>query len=549
LSRHLILPVAASGLMHVVLAAGDRLPAVDTLAYFETGRNLVGGNGYTRFGPPELHFPPLVPVGLGVLERVTGGEMAALRSWNVFWGLAVMASLVGLAHKLWRDDGVTVVVAWLGGTVSGLSPLFFRHGSGSEAVSLALLLTAALLALVGLEQWSDSNRARAAWLLRFGGSGLLVALAYLARPEALLPGLLIGLAVAIQTWRRRGFDAGRVRATATATATGAFCLGVAVLVAPYVAYLHSHTGSWSLTAKSQDVSIEAWRAVAENDRRARDQILYALGPDGTRMSAEIRPLAELAVERPAAWLGIVGVNASKMAESYLAPLWGYGPAWTLLPAPLLVPALLALWQERRRRSTWLLAGMALISLATSLAFFTLARYLVLPTAVLILFVAKGLVGWHRELPRRWAGSLAVAVALLVAMSTLTEARSFLPGQPTADPIVQVEVGRWLERNTAPGSRVMTRSFHVQAYANRPIVAMPASDYPSMLRFARRMGVRYVVADRRSQPYDVLMLGPPPPHLRLVVVLGTPHRPVRVYRLDPPAPPSDEPPFPLGYVGD
>ena len=35
---------------------------------------------------------------------------------------------------------------------------------------------------------------------------------------------------------------------------------------------------------------------------------------------------------------------------------------------------------------------------------------------------------------------------------------------------------------------MTRSFHVQGYSDRDVVAMPSADYRSMLEFARRMGV-------------------------------------------------------------
>ena len=48
------------------------------------------------------------------------------------------------------------------------------------------------------------------------------------------------------------------------------------------------------TAKTQDVSIEAWRAVAENKRGDRDAVLYAIAPDGTRLNSYTRPLEELA---------------------------------------------------------------------------------------------------------------------------------------------------------------------------------------------------------------------------------------------------------------
>lgn len=535
LRRRLVPPVAVAALVQVVVAAGDRLPAVDGLAYFQAGRNLLGGDGYTRFGQPELHFPPLVPVALGLLERATGSEMAALGTWNVLSGLAVVAALAGLAHTLWHDDAVTIATTWLGGTMTGLGPLFFRHGSGSEAISLALLLGAMILVLAAP---ADRQRRLVACLL---GAGALVGLAYLARPELLMPGLLVGLAA--------GARAARSRARSLA-AVALFVVGLTVFVGPYVAYLHRHTGSWSLTAKSQDVSIDAWRAVAEGDRRERDTYVYALSADGTRLGVEAQPLTQLAAEHPRAWLGIAWTNAGQVAQAYLAPERGGGAlVWQLMPAPLVGVALVELWRIRRLRTTWLLAGVGLVPIATCVAFFTLPRYLPVPTAILTLAAARGLVGWSRRLPRPSAAAVVVVCGLLVARSSLAEARPFLPGQGTADPVSHHDAGIWLADHSPADARVMTRSFHVQAYANRPIVAMPVADYDATLAFARLMGVSYLVADPRSPLYVTLAQSDRPEGLQLVAAFGRPSQPMRVYRLDPEPPASDRNPLPLGYVGD
>src|SRR5690606_3398930 len=60
LRRRLVLPGLTAVVLQLMVVAGDIVPAVDTLIYLESGRNLVEGNGFTRFGGPELHFPPLV---------------------------------------------------------------------------------------------------------------------------------------------------------------------------------------------------------------------------------------------------------------------------------------------------------------------------------------------------------------------------------------------------------------------------------------------------------------------------------------------------------
>jgi hypothetical protein len=568
LRRRLLAPIGVSAALDINFALGDRLPQVDGLAYFEVGRNFLGGDGYTRAGAPELHFPPLVPVCLRGLELVTRSEMVALGTWNTLTSLAVLAALIGLAHRLWHDDRVTVAVAWLAGTTAGLGPLFFRSSSGSEAVSLALLLAAVLAALRGLDERSAAGLAsRARWLAL---SGVLVGLAYLARPEALLPGLLVGVAAAAWAGHRNSRRASRLdRVPATgpgpvrrlagaavawsragAVPVGAFVLGAAVLVAPYVIYLHSHTDSWELTAKTQDASIEAWRAVAEGHRLERDEYLYALGPDGT-LGSDTKPLTTLAAEHPREWFGIVQINAGKLATSYLIPRWRWrwGLSWALLPAPLVALALVELWKQRHRRGTWLAAGVGLVPIGTCLVFFSQPRYLAVPTAVLALFAAKGLVDLHRRLPRKKATALVATVGLVMSMSLLTEARSLLPGGRTADPVDQWAAGKWIEANTPVDSRVMTRSFHVQNYAQRPVVALPVADFASTMDFARLMGVNYLVPDARSPLYARLLEGPPPPGLRAVALVGTSKRPIRIFQLDPAPPPSDRDPIPLGYVSD
>jgi hypothetical protein len=78
----------------------------------------------------------------------------------------------------------------------------------------------------------------------------------------------------------------------------------------------------------------------------------------------------------------------------------------------------------------------------------------------------------------------------------------------------------------------------------------------MLEFARRMGVSYIVADentirrRRPEVYDILMRETgAPAGLKLVHQFTERGTRVKIYKLDPPAPPTLQPPLPLGYVSD
>ena len=549
LRRRLIPPLAASLVIQIIIAAGDKLPSVDGTAYFEAGRNLLNGNGYTREGGPELHFPPLAPVALALLEKLTGTEVGALRAWGLLTSIAVVAMIVLLAQRIWRHDSTTVAAAWLGGTMAGLTPLFTRQGGGSESIALAALLAAALFVLYALDD-HRTIAGRTAWL---AGSGFAVGMAYLARPESLLPGAMIGFALVLEALRRPGSFRTRIgRVFAWALPFG---LVIIVCVFPYLVYLHGHTGKWSATDKSQDASIEAWRAVAENKRTDRDRVLYAVGPSGTSLGRATQPLTTLAKQDPRGWLGIVGVNVRMLWKLFVVPDRTIGFNWRLIPGFLLIFAGIEAWRSRRRGSVQLLVAMGLMPVVTCVAFFALPRYLVLTTAVLTLLAARGLVVSLSRMGPNAARAVLALTIVFMATSTIAEMQPLLPGATTIDPIEQRDAGVWIDANLPPNARIMTRSFHVQFYGHRPVVAMPSSDYATMMAFARRMGVQYIVASqviegrRRPEIYSVLMRYEQPPGLEFVKYFRVRNRRVRIYKLVPPPPPSDQDPIPLGYVSD
>ena len=549
LRRRLIAPLVASFLLQIVIAAGDKLPSVDGTAYFEAGRNLLNGNGYTREGGPELHFPPLAPVALALLEKVTGTEVGALRVWGLLTSIAVIAVIVALAQRIWRHDSTTVAAAWMGGTMAGLTPLFTRQGGGSESIALAALLGAALFTLYALDD-GRSALSRTAWL---AGSGFAVGMAYLARPESLLPGAIIGFALVAGALRQPGSIRTRIaRMFAWALPFG---LVIIVCVFPYLVYLHGHTGKWSATDKSQDASIEAWRAVAENKRTDRDRVLYAVDTSGTSLGRPTQPLTALAKQDPRGWIGIVGVNIRMLWKLFVVPDRTIGFNWRLIPGFLLIFAGIEAWRSRRRGSIQLLVAMGLMPVVTCVAFFALPRYLVLTTAVLTLLAARGLVVAMGGLGKNAARALLAVTIVFMATSTFAEMQPLLPGATTIDPIEQRDAGAWLDANLPPDARIMTRSFHVQFYAHRDVVAMPSSDYATMMAFARRMGVQYIVASqviegrRRPEIYSVLMRYDHPPGLEFVKYFRVRNKRVRIYKLVPPPPKSDQDPIPLGYVSD
>ena len=102
---------------------------------------------------------------------------------------------------------------------------------------------------------------------------------------------------------------------------------------------------------------------------------------------------------------------------------------------------------------------------------------------------------------------------------------------------------------------MTRSYHAQYASERPSVVLPAAEIDAVITFARVHGVRYLVADaasirgRRPDLIDDLLTTEAPEGLRLAHLFTEQDRLVVIWELDPPAPPTDRAPVPLGYAGD
>lgn len=553
----LVPPAVLAVVLHLIVVAGDEVPAVDTVNHLEAGRNLVEGRGFTRFGAPELHFPPVVPTTLGILTRLTGSEVIAVRTWSLVTGLALAAVLIALTRRLWDDDDVTVTGAWIVAAAGALTPLGVRQGSGSEVAAAALVL-GALLVVLGPPARSRPRPRRGLGAL--AGAGALAGLAYLTRPEALLPGLLLGAAVLVDAVRRRPAADGD-RRSFDPSAPIAFAVGLLIVALPYISYLHDHTGSWAPTGKSRDVSIEAWRAVAEDDRAARDVELYRIDATGVGLDDETTSLTSLAREDPVGWLGIVSVNARTLVRMLFVPFVSYGVAWSLLPLPLTAAAGWALVRGRRRRSVVLTAAVGALPMATCLVFFVQPRYLVLSAAVLAAAAPRGLVdGWRAARSRGWiVGWRRVAavgvLAVLMASTFLAEARPLLPWAERTEYEEQVAAGEWLRAMTDPDARVMTRSFHIQYYGRRPVVALPYGEPDQVLAFAHARGVEYIVVDRRTirnrrpQLTAWLVDDPTPVGLVEVAHFGRGGSTIRVLRLAPAPVESDLPPLPLGFVGD
>lgn len=545
----LLLPLVVGGFVRIVCGATDDVPTTDATAYLRTGESVWNGDGYRRAGEPELHFPPVTPVLLGGAEGLFGDPLTGSVVVMVIAGTVLLIPLAGVGRVI-GGDRAGLAAAWVGAFVPALTTVPANQGGGSEGPYVLLVVSALWLALAAARRTGWSRLAGAA------GAGALTGLAYLTRPEGIsyaavfLPVLILaGLGGWATVRGGRIVPRGLRNAAVLAVVFG---LGLAVFVVPYVGYLHTHTGRWELTAKARDASLDAWRAVAEHDRRARDEIFYELDDEGVEFVAGRATLAELVKDDPAGYLGIIGVNmhtaASELTVARLEPF----PAWELIPLPLLLLGAWAAWRARRQPGVPAVLATAALAAVVPLAFFVQPRYMTPAAAIACVFAGVGLAAF----PLRWRHAAWGVAGVLLVFSLL----GGLGGLPHfLAPREQVEhrrVGEWLFESTPPGTRVMTRNLVVDYYADRVMVPMPYSSMPRLLHFARVHGVDYVVADeyqlraQRPQFHRLFERGPWP-GLRLVHGLVEDGRITRVFALDPPAEVDrgNELPSDVGFVGD
>lgn len=485
-------PFVVGVVIRLLFAWTDNVVGPDESAYLGTGASIWRGDGIVYRNQPQLHFPPLLPIILGGLAKILPEPHHATVLVTFVASVALMVVLALLAHRI-AGRRAAELTLWIVALSPGLSATLARNAGGSEAISALVMFGAALLT-VGRGDWDDRPTARVAF-----GVGLLVGAGYLLRPENIPLAAVFGLILAFRAvggrLTRSVVSLENLRRVA-ALAVSMF-IGVMLLATPYFAYLHSHTGKWELTAKSVDVNIEAWQALAKADRRTRDIYIYALDETGHTTEKPSYPLTQLAKEHPKEYFGIVGTNLLKLYKSLISFNTTTIKGWRLFALPLLPFAFFGLWRYRSRAAS--LATMALIglTLATVIGFFVLDRYLPPVVAGFAIFAGVGLAAVEGRRKTLWI-ALGMAGSVLSLATYLTD--------PIGPTLVRERkdiqlAARWLRPHASPGDVVMTRGTSIPYYMpEQRLVVPPVGTVNQTWRYARFNNVKYFVFEPTTQSW-------------------------------------------------
>ena len=531
----LLVLLALGFALRVALLMLPRVARWDEPTYLILGQSIWRGEGFGHDGRPELHHSPLYPAIAGATFRLTGEPEAASDVWYALLGSLLPLPVYWIARRRAGERGALIAAA-LATAWPALTVAVLYWGTMTEPLFLLLLYGALALALRGAE------RER---LLPFAGAGLLLGLAYLARPEGALWVPAVAAGVGVPHLVRRTLTRRRVAGLAV---LGLVALAVA---APQLLFLRRHVGRWTLSGKL-GVTYEIGKAVTGKDPVLYDEVVFGLAADGEIHAASalrFRPApggagpgpappagADLAAGEPAAASPPPSEVAARFAGNLLH-VARRSVTSEMFSSLWLVP--IAVWLGTAWRRRRLLDELPLVAAAlpvvTFLAFHVQQRFFVPALPPLLIWAGAGLEEMRRWLAGRGVRAagllLALPVAAYLAWGNVAYARR---GLETSD-FAHEEAGRWLRRNSAAGARVMTRDTAIPVYGLRRQAYFPRAPWPRVVEYARSRGATHLAVDEREatelRPWlAFLFTGPLPPELRLVHETRDRHGRVRLFEL-------------------
>jgi 4-amino-4-deoxy-L-arabinose transferase-like glycosyltransferase len=493
--------------------------------YLWIGQSLWAGNGLNAMGYSAAHFPPLFPALVGGVALITGNLQSASNLIFVLSGALLAVPLYALARAIYSRTA-----AWMVGMTVVLYPALttgvLTWGTMTEPIYL-LWIGIAIYALYQALDRQPMHWRDVALL------GLALGLAYLTRTEALVFFVTACALLLIGRLARRdrvGPLLGRV----------GLVVAVFLLVAlPYLLYMRSATGQWSLTGAA-GMAFSTMTGLAENDPAAFDRATWALDQASGEVylfapSSEGESLTDTLLADP--------VGALRRLRNGLSDTAGLLFSIKLAPWALAALAFLGLfaqpWPPRRLRGELALLA-SLAAPASYIPFFVETRYLagiLLPAMVWIgagaWILGLWLAGTVQALRQRPIAApaqrgLLAAPALLLAVlllalgpqvhSAMQRTRSFQPGHLAA--------AAELAASGAPADAVvMSRYPAIAFHAGTRWAATPAEDWPAVLAYARQRDARYLAIDgweAQLRPQLAFLLTPSlaPPELRYLATVDS-----------------------------
>lgn len=344
----------------------------------------------------------------------------------------------------------------------------------------------------------------------FFATGLLLGVAYLTKPEA-------AFFVALFSVFALGRKFFRPKTNLRSLAAGYLILltGFLVFFLPYVIFIHQKTGLWTISQKLfsnstfNDSDRGMLKLTDDGQTTMQDRIWWDVYQTENKQPQISRSVEHGSANGTSSRFDITELtlktlnNLKKQLKEHTR---------TILPFPFLLIAAIGFFMgqwtmQRAAKETYLLSFVACTFLGYAVTVIEL-RYLYALIPILLGWVAFGIASFGDFVSKTFerylrAGSkikpvlIQTLILILLAIS-LEPLFSFYfgPAQIQDTPLEEKLAGLWLKDHSEPGSLVMAPNATVAFYAGARHTFLPDEEFSTILEYARRKKVDYVVLNER-----------------------------------------------------
>ena len=458
-------------LVHCFIFANEIIPGSDQMQEIMLGRKFASGDFH---GVLDTYWAPFYPILIGIASFFIDSPVVPAALVSVLAGSLIVPLTYILVRQSYeqRESLIASSIA-----------LFFPHlinsvvAVGSENVFIALALGVLIVTWNALMTGSK---------MLYLAAGILLGLAYLTRPEAIGYSLyLVLIIVAHNFWRKKLF------LKTAFPQIAALLLGFSLFATPYVLYLRSETGMWTVSGKAKINTI-----VGE----------FNEGPDGLEPSVQNSPVKEFVK-----YFLLNLVEVQKMLSA-LFPLL----LWLFISLGLFVVP----WEKDRIEREMFLLLFVLVTVLGYAAAVVQLRYFYVLLPILFGWTANGIVRfveWLLDTASRQNSEvtfllrprpltvLAIAVVFLYVLPLNFYMRSNDRQWETSG-YEEREAGLWLRQNAKTQPYVFSASRRPTFYAEARQLAPATENIDAILSEIKEQKVDYVVTSDRSLKRNTFLSG-------------------------------------------
>lgn len=476
----------------------------DGAYYASLGGKIIAGNFSEGI---STYWSPLYPFLIGLTSLVFHDLEFAGRLVSVIAGtLLIIPAYFLIADFYGRKT------AYFGTILIVIYPFLIKSSGWVMTESLYTLIftTAVLIGWLALRGTGKRNRR---WKQNFFLTGLLFGAAYLTKPEAI--GFLFLFFIFAFTTK---FFRRNISFRSSAVGFLLLLIGFAIFSMPYIVYIHEKTGHWMISKKllsnftgyDSDVdSDKGWLSLTSDGQMTMRDKFFAdvekKNPPLVKQTAAISESKKSSTEgfNLNRFYSNTTYNLKNQVSEYIRDILPYSFIFFILIGFLFKP-----WRRMFSEREFYLTSFIICTLIGYALTVTEMRYLFALIPIFLMWTARGIVGfgeWASKLIYR-LGKLKLIVRPLVLQSfaffiLLISLIPLFASQLKLDelqntPFEEKEAGLWIKDHSKPSPLVMSPSVTAAFYAGGTHTFLPDENFATVLEYAKRKKVDYVVYSQR-----------------------------------------------------